>query len=187
MDFVGIVGNRGSGKTNILTAYLKDYADDGVPVIANFKLNFPSISMSFEDLRKIVAGDPERIRGTVIGLDELGRGADSYEFFKKDVKDITFLIQQIRKLHSKVFYTVQRFGTIAKRLRDQTDGFIMMNDPDADNFTRPDGTLAQNHREVCTGIFRASYMNDDLHLIRSRLFDGRPYWNMYDTDEIIWR
>jgi len=186
MDFVGIVGNRGSGKTNIMTAYLKDYVDDGVPVIANYKLNFDSVSMSFEQMLKILRADPEILTGVVIGIDELGIKADSYDFFKKDSRETTFLIQQIRKLHSKVLYTVQRHMTIAKRLRDQTDGFIMMRDPDAKNFTKPDGTIALNHREVCNGIFEARFMDENLDLIRAELFDGHPYWNLYDTDEIIW-
>lgn len=187
MDFVGIVGDRGSGKTNILTAFLYDYAMAGIPVIANYNLNFDSITMSFDDIRKIIQNDPTKLSDIVIGLDELGRGADSYEFFKKDVQDITLLIQQIRKLHSKVIYSVQRFRTIAKRLRTQTDGFIMMNDPDKNNFTHPDGTLAMNHREVCKGEFRAAFMTDNLVVIRTEIFDGKPYYAKYNTDEIIWR
>lgn len=186
MDFIGIVGNRGSGKTNLMTAFLKDYADSGVPVIANYKLNFDSITMSFDDIRKIVANDPTKLSNVVIGLDELGRGADSYEFFKKDVQDITLLIQQIRKIHSKVIYTVQRQMTIAKRLRDQTDGFILMDDLDKDNHIRPDGSLAVSHREVCAGFFRAAFYTEEMDLIRIEIFDGKDYYDYYDTDEIIW-
>ena len=170
-----------------MTAFLKDYAESGVPVIANYKLNFDSITMSFDDIRLIVKNDPTKLSDVVIGLDELGRGADSYQFFKKDVQDITLLIQQIRKLHSKVIYTVQRFNTIAKRLRQQTDGFVMMKDLDERNFKYPDGTLAMNHREVCQGIFRASFMTDELALIRTQIFDGKAYYDDYDTDEIIWQ
>ncbi len=186
MEFTGIIGSRGSGKTALMTAILKDYADQGIPVLANYKLNFDSVTMSFEKIREILRTNPSDLSDIAIGLDELGRGADSYEFMGKSAEEITLLIQQIRKLHSKVVYTVQRFNNIAKRLRDQTDGFILMKDLDAENFVTPDGSRVINHRLVCNGFFEAKFFNENFEYLRTRILDGSPYYEFYNTDEIIW-
>ena len=182
MDFVGIVGDRGSGKTNFMTALLQDYAEAGIPVIANYKLDFDSLTMSFDDIRKI----PELVENCVIGLDELGVGADSYEFFTKNSSKITTLVTQIRKRRTKVLYTVQRFNLIARRLRDQTDGFVMMQDMDKGNYLDDDGKLFSVHRDVCAGLFSATFLNENQEIVNQELFDGKAYWKSYDTSEIIW-
>lgn len=186
MDFVGLIGNRGSGKTNLMTALLKDYADAGEPVVANYKLNFPSVTMSFEDILTLITKHPERAQGLRLGIDELGRKADSYDFFRKDVRDITFLVQQCRKFGIKFLYTVQRWRNIALRLREQTDGFIMMRDLDAKNFTKPDGTRVSDHRDVCEGLFKAIFVDENMEYQNDEIFDGKPYWQFYNTYEIIW-
>lgn len=182
MEFIGIIGERGSGKTNIMTKYLHDAMRDGDKVISNYSLKFKHRIMSFEELRQL---GPE-IQDCVIGMDELGVGADSYDFFSKESRKITSLIAQIRKRHCRVYYTVQRFSMVARRLRLQTDGFIFMEDIDRGNMRTADGLRVKTHREVCSGFFRAMYCNDDLEVMRTRIFDGHKYWGIYDTDEIIW-
>lgn len=181
MEFIGIIGDRGSGKTNLMTKYLYDFSQEGYNVIANYSLHFRAKFMTFTEIRAM----PEEIEDCIIGMDELGIGADSYDFFAKDVKEITNLIAQIRKLHCRVYYTVQRFNMIARRLRLQTDGFIFMEDTDRGNLTFPDGTPAKTHRQVCKGLFRARYMTDNFEITKSRIFNGRPYWQLYNTDQRV--
>jgi len=173
MEFFGIIGDRGSGKTNLLTAILHDQYANGKTIISNFHLSFPYTLMGFSDLIKL---GPEIHRAT-IGMDELGRGADSYDFFLHDVRRITTLISEIRKRECIVWYTVQRWNLIAKRLRDQTDGFILC--VDADQGHPPE-------KGRCQGLFNLTFINSDFHVVRRARFDGRPFWDMYDTEEIIW-
>jgi hypothetical protein len=181
--FTGIIGDMGSGKTNLLTRYLKQASDAGGLVIANYHLKFRHRLMPFSELAKL---GPE-IENADIGMDELGVGADSYDFLSKDVRAITTLATQLRKRNCRVYYTVQRYSMIARRIRIQTPNFIVMDDPDKHNLIRPDGTKASRHREVCTGRFIAQYMDDYMLPVgRPKVFDGRPYWGLYDTDEIIW-
>lgn len=182
MEFIAIVGDRGSGKTNLLTALMKHEFDTfGRRIVGNYQINFPSKFMTFDEVRKL----PPEIRDSTIGLDELGLGADSYEFFSKANKEISELIFELRKLHAKAWYTVQRFNLIAKRLRDQTDGFILMEDLDRVNMVRSDGTPVATHREVCDGMFRATFYNGSFKFVVSRVFDGKPFWHLYNTDEKV--
>lgn len=183
MEFIGIIGDRGSGKTNLMTKYLYDFSLEGYDIVANYPVKFKARYMPFSEIRKM----PEEIEDTIIGMDELGIGADSYDFFSKDVKMITDLIAQIRKLHCRVYYTVQRFNMIARRLRLQTDGFIFMEDLDRMNMILPDGKVARTHREVCKGMFRAQFVDSEMRPTRSVIFDGKPYWSKYNTDQRVTR
>lgn len=181
MEFICIVGDRGGGKTNILTKYLKDGVDSGRKVIANYQLAFKHRYMPFAEIRKL----PPELNGALVGMDELGVGADSYEFFTKDSKDITTFVAEIRKRHCTAYYTVQRFSMIARRLRLLTDGFIFMEDLDRQNMVAEDGTVVDDHRLVCKGIFRATFCDSYMRVIRAKKFYGAKYWPMYNTDEIV--
>lgn len=176
MNFIGLIGDMGSGKTCFATAILKMSHDLGRPVGANYKLNFDYSLMSFEEIQ----GFPARFHDMDFVADELGTGADSYDFMSEQAKNIGKLVTQIRKRKCRVYYTVQRFNFIARRLRQMTDGFIMFKDLDADL-----DHLAKDF--VCAGLFELEFLDADLNRTRpNEIFDGKPYWNLYDTNEIIW-
>lgn len=182
MEFIGILGDRGSGKTNLTTKYLYDAYLAGSRIVANYTLKFPHILMSFGEIRKV----PQELQGAVIGLDELVKGADSYDFFTKDTRALTDMVADLRKMHATTYYNIQRFSMAARRLRILTDGLILMDDPDKYKMTYSDGRKAKIHREVCGGIFRTVYVDENGRIIRSKMFNGRPYWDKYNTDERIW-
>lgn len=182
MEFVGILGDRGSGKTNLTTKYLYDAHLEGREIVSNYSLKFPHLLMPFEEIRKV----PKEIYGKVIGMDELGKGGDSYDFFSKDTRELTEMVAELRKVHAMVYYNTQRFSLIARRLRILTDGIILMDDPDKYKMHDAAGNKVQMHREVCDGIFRAVFLNEDGEIIRSKRFNGRPYWDKYNTDQRIW-
>lgn len=187
---LGIVGDRGSGKTAWMTRYAKQSADNGRRVIANYRLKgFKAELMSFEEFRKIVVSKAmiRSIAESDVFLDELGTGADSYEFFSNDVKTITDFINQIRKLDVNLTYTAQRERQIARRIRVQSERFVMLEDPDRFNLRFPDGRPANRHRDVCRGIFNVAMVNDDMEPQGPmRQFRGYRYYQYYNTDEIIW-
>lgn len=191
--FNGIIGDVGSGKTNIMTRYLKRSADVGAPVISNYALiGIKHRLMSFNEFRDLIMTKNERlirsqVEGAVVGWDELGVGADSYDFMSKDTRSMGEFIAQIRKLHITAFYTVQRFSMIVRRLRIMTGAFILMDDLDKHRMLGIDGKRVKQHRDICAGLFNATMVNDYLEPVgASRVFNGKPYWGMYDTDKIIW-
>lgn len=188
MEFVAIIGDPGSGKTNMMVRYLFNEYQSGTPIISNLRsLKFPQTYMGFNDLIEAAKRDDPRLNGAYVGTDELGLGADSYEFFSNKNKGLTDLNAQRRKFHLRWIYSVQRFSMISKRLRLLTDGFVSMTDMDKQNMRRPDGSFVKFHREVCMGIFRADFFDRDMRLVKSKPFNGRKYWKYYDTDEKISR
>lgn len=186
MDFVAIIGDPGSGKTNMLVRQLyKEYLD-GANIISNIRsVKFPQTYMDFDKFIEAAENDDPRLDGAVIGTDEFGVGADSYEFLSERNKGLTKLNTQRRKFRLKWLYTVQRQNFVSRRLRQLTEGYISMSDPDKRNMRFPDGTKARHHRDVCMGVFRSEFFDFDGTLIKARWFNGRKYWSLYDDRERI--
>jgi hypothetical protein len=180
--FVGVIGDQGSGKTNYICDQLYRAHMLGKPIVANFTLEFPFELLPFKELATL----PEALQNAVIGMDELGRGADSYEFFEGQPKALGRLVTQLRKRNCIAYYTVQRLGLVAKRLRQQTGIFILMHDLDANI---PHGDPSQDESKTnyhCQGLFHIEFFTPDLILLQSGTFDGRPTRHLYNTTEIIW-
>lgn len=186
MEFLAIVGDPGSGKTNMLVRYLVNEQKSDTPIISNLRsLNIPQTYMGFDALIRAAENEDDRLEGAYVGTDELGIGADSYKFLSAKNEGLTTLNTQRRKFHLRWAYTVQRFSMITKRLRLLTDGFVSMTDPDRNIMHDRFGRKVKFHRDVCMGVFRADFFDRDMRLIKTRLFNGRRYWKYYNTDERI--
>lgn len=186
MEFIAIIGDPGSGKTNMLVKYLYAEYRQGTPIVSNLKtLKFPQRYMGFDEFIKTAEIDGDDFMDCFVATDELGLGADSYDFLSAKNRGLSSFNAQRRKLHLRWAYTVQRFNWITKRLRQLTDAFISMHDPDKNNLYYPDGRRARFHREVCQGIFVADYFDRNMKFLHRRRFNGRKYWPLYDTDERI--
>lgn len=198
MEVVGILGDRGSFKTCRMTSSLFQSHEQGHRITANYRLNFPYQHRSFQQVRdelklmekRYNSDDPyvPSFKGHKLAFDELSTGADSYEFLLTHVKELTWFVSQLRKLGCSILYTDQRFGKVVKRIRDQTDYFVLMRDADKGQMRHPNGRLAERHREVCGGIAKYVITDDDLQPIRrgrERTFNGRPWYTYYNTDELI--
>ncbi len=180
--FVGVIGDQGSGKTNYVCSQLYQAHLAGRPIVANFTLEFPFDLLPFNGLAAL----PETLQNAVIGMDELGRGADSYEFLEGQSKALGRLVTQLRKRNCIAYYTVQRFGLVAKRLRQQTSIFVLMHDLDAHiphgDPNQPE--TAENYH--CEGLFHIEFYTPELILLQKGTFDGRGTRHLYNTAEIIW-
>lgn len=176
----------------MMTRYLYHAHSSGAPVIANYELKFKHRLMPFNEFAEIMATKNERLirknfQGAVFGWDELGVGADSYEWFEKDKQELTSIVAYIRKFDMLGYYTVQRHSMVARRLRIMTGAFIFMEDADKGIMVDRDGKRARRHKDICAGIFWAQMTNDFMEPIGDRQpFNGRKYWDLYDTDKVIW-
>ena len=169
-SIVGIIGDRGAGKTLLLTSMLYHDWKAGKKIITNYKLQFGSTQRityaSFGEIAQL----PEWIADAVIGMDELGEGADSREFFKKRNQNIGKLAMQIRKRRSTVVYTVQNFNYIDKRLRQQTDYLLVC-------YKHPDPNKVGARVTI---VDPKTYQP-----IKKFDFDGNDFTELYDTYEIV--
>ena len=163
-----VIGEFGTGKTNLLTAIAK--VNDGKRrIFANFTL----YEMEFDPIDiDDLAEFPEWVHDCVILLDEGHVGANIYDVFEERIHDFAEFITQIRKRKVFIFFTTQFFDRVAKPLRIYTK-YIFLMEPTQYEGVSYVSLLDKNNPE------RPIYSN--------KIFDGRPYWNYYDTTEIIHR
>lgn len=162
---VGFVGDRGTGKTLFAVSLAKYYAENGINVFSNIEFfGIDYTPLEFKD----VGTFPDWLHDGVIILDEMHVGADSYNFFRKDVQGITKFITQIRKLNLTFIYITQNMTTIAKRLRMQTNHVYQ--------FVKIDDGIAK------VDIYDNMNFYEHLNTI---IFNGREFYGYYDTKQVI--
>lgn len=162
---IAIVGERGSYKTCYAVSLAKAYADQGINVFTNIDLfGIEYKPTHVDDLIKF----PEWLRDGIIIIDEAHTGADSYKFLTTKVQKATKFITQIRKRRLNFVYITVDFSMIAKRLREQTDLMFyttLIKDPQA--------------------MVEVADKRNNHKLLNRFIFDGSPYFPMYDTNQII--
>lgn len=140
----------------------------GIQVYSNFHLyKIPYKYITFDDLAEF----PEWLKDGVILLDEAQIGLDAYDALFSRVKDITSFITQLRKRGLSFFYTTQVFSTVAKRLRLQTDYIFECFKTDVKGWIKIN--IFDRSEIANQGFIKTIYAN------------GRLFWNMYDTNQII--
>lgn len=165
---VCVLGDRGSGKTLTMTVLGDEYEKEGLSIFANYTLKgIPYKHIEFKDIVKF----PPWLKNGVILLDEGHIGMDAYNFFSRQVKDITTFITQTRKRKLIILYSTQNFTSVAKRLRVMTNYILQCNKTDVLGITRLD-------------VFDRSKHNDK-GFLKTIYIDGRENFKNYDTNEII--
>ena len=128
---IGIIGDKGAGKT-LLLAYLlyKDHLE-GRDIISNFSLSFEHKQKSFKELSKM----PDYLRNATVGYDEFHMAVDSRRSTSNANIAFTTFLTQLRKRGCILIYTTQLFSTMDKRVRDQTDIIVTPINNDGEYFT----------------------------------------------------
>lgn len=164
-----IIGNRGSGKTCFMTMLAVKYHAEGRKIYSNYHLhNIPYEPMTLKEMSEL----PDSLYNAVVLMDELHVGVDSYDFMKSSSKAFYTFATQLRKRKVNWYYTTQIFTQVAKRVRNQTDYLITMENTNKEHLFK---VAVYDRREVDTiGI-----------PIKNFTFDGREYFKEYNTDEVI--
>lgn len=162
-----ILGDRGAGKTCLMTFLAYAYYKEGKTIFTNYELyEIPHKRITLVEMKQL----PDYLRNSVVLIDELHIWADAYEFMGKSAKALAKFGTQLRKRKVDFFYTTQIFTQVPKRLRDQTNYHIIM----------------RNTKTI--GVFKAIVIdrfNASQKVVNSFEFDGKPFFNKYDTDEVI--
>lgn len=162
---IAIVGDKGTGKSALMTYMLyKDFLL-GRTIISNYGLSFEHKQKMYSDLVKL----PEFLQNATVGYDEFHIATDSRRSSSKSNISFTTFLTQLRKRNCILIYTTQMFGAMDRRVRDQTDIVISPIDNDGEIF-------------IYKVMDRIS--GDTIKYMRLNLkpvFDA----NLYDTNEII--
>lgn len=164
---IGIVGRRGAGKTLYAVKLAYDYHLLGKTIYSNIHLAFPYKTITPDMLLKL----PTEMNNSVIIIDEVQAWADAYDFLSRHSRALANLAQQLRKRKIHLIFTTQFFRQAVKRLRDQTDYIITMEK----YFTS--GT-------AITTVYDATALEGE-DLVVKFVFNGRAYFGMYDTNEVV--
>lgn len=111
-------GSRGRGKTLSMVKDAYQYYSDGFKILANLKLTFGE-SISNDEVLSL--SQYSKLYNCVLVLDELQLFFDSRNFPRKENKDFSYFIQQIRKRNIIILGTAQYVNTIELRFRQHID------------------------------------------------------------------
>ena len=160
-----ILGDRGAGKTCFMTALAAAYHKEGKKIFTNYHLfDIPYQKITLKEMVEL----PEWLNNSVVLIDEIHVWADAYDFMGKPARALATFATQLRKRKVNWYYTTQVFTQAPLRVRRQTNYFMVM----------------QNTKGK--GIFKCQVIdrfNNDI--INEFNFDGKPFYDKYDTDEVI--
>lgn len=176
---IGIDGGRGDGKTNwAVSMVLALHEYWGKPIVSNIKL-FGVEYTPFE--LSMLENMDARLENCILLLDELLMYADSYDFLSKNSKKMTILATQLRKRNVIWLYTTQYIEYLPKRIRSQTDFVVTATNRNKTSVVTK-GIEWTSLIQVCRFI---SFNDTRLDPFTTILFNGKPYWKNYDTNEIV--
>ncbi|MEM0173574.1 MAG: ATP-binding protein [Sulfolobaceae archaeon] len=169
---VALLGRRGVGKSNHAISFLYYYYQQGRTIYSNIWLSFPYKKLELEMIKTL----PEELNDSVIFIDEIHMWADAYKFFSKNSRSLSTLATQLRKRNITLIFTTQFLTQTVKRLRDQVDYLLLLEkykpyDPSYNGWAKVvvlDATAPSGR----------DYLDE-------YIFDGRAYFNMYNTNEIV--
>ena len=119
---IGILGERGHGKSVILTKLgYNDYLV-GKKIVANYHLNFPHIYMTFEEIIEL----PEELEDCTLLLDEFQVGAGARKALSNANTSINKFITQLRKRNIMLYYATQHIRFVDIDVRTQTNFVIFI-------------------------------------------------------------
>lgn len=176
---VGIQGGLGTGKTILLTKYLLNDSLNGYNILANYNLfNINYDDLVVENLIKNPKDttDDIQLKNCTLGIDELTVYADCRLSSSNRNIFFSYLVLQSRKRSVDLYYTTQDFSMIDKRVFKHTHIQILCN-----SLYNEYGDIINHYKEYVILDCR-----DMANISTERyIMDIRPYYDYYDTDEII--
>jgi len=171
---IGVIGNRGTGKTLFMTLEAFNQYRKQKTIYSNYELTFPKIDKCKKPI--LIPDDfflnYEKFNLTNVCLffDEIYIYIDSRTSGSKSNRVMSYFFNQTRKTGVDLYYSTQFFSQVDKRLRFNTEVFVI-----------PKAIKDKNKNlfilvEIC---------NRDLKLLDKWLIRAKPIFNLYNTDEII--
>lgn len=167
-----VLGDTGDGKTVTLTALAYVYDRLGYKVYANFELKgIPYTPITFQDLIKFDGS----IKDGVVLIDEGHVGLDALSFWSQLAKDINVFTTQRRKLKISMYISTQNFMSLTRRMRTLVNYVMECNFFEEEN----------EAGDIIPVVRFITRDRNNFRKINTFYYNAKPFFDMYDTDEII--
>ena len=173
------IGKQGEGKTALITKLTVDEFSKNKRVIySNYTLNnIPFTKITFDtsinpnalSILDMLDDDPDIFNNAIILLDEIHIYLDSLDFMRKNNRRLQTFFSQLRKRNILLLATTQYVMNVDIRIRRQCSNVFEM-------------------KSLKNGIYRVTtHVIDGYYTEMVSMYDVdlRPYYNHYDTNEII--
>lgn len=176
---IQINGDLGTGKTCIMTKYALDYFKMGRKIISNYKLN--NIPYEKLDIVDIYLNKPD-LKNIVILGDELYTFMDCRTAMSQRNRLESYFIAQTRKRNCDVVFTSQYEDFIDFRLIR----FVNIN-IDMENIWVYSKSLEMSVKHPYLFLVSLTDYRQSKNIKHyKKIFDGRNYFNEYNTEEQIY-
>lgn len=169
---VALIGNKGNGKTLVMTLLLYIEYLKGKKIYTNYKVFFPHEIL---DVQKMVELDVS-LQDAVIGIDEMQTVCDSRKHSRKQNILMSHFLIQTRHRSINLYYTTTYLGQVDKRIRENTDIVIISENLEVDS-----------DKDGYDDMFRI-IVRDERHLkmkVKTKIIYGKPVFDLYSTDYIV--
>lgn len=187
---IGIEGGLGSGKTIKLVQYLKEEHRCGKHIMCNIGLT--NIPYEQVDIHKLLEYNDTAVslNNLVLGIDELTVFADCRTSGGgKSNRIFSYLVLQSRKRSVDIYYTTQDIEMIDWRVVAHTSIFVYAEKLFIKDFPSLRGKVDVDPEDDSIMGIRRYIIKDrrnPRHIRIKRFFqDITPFYDLYDTDEIV--
>lgn len=176
---IGIIGERGSGKTLIMAKDLKEENSKGKIIYSNFHINSKAVkypkNLNLIDEKFLKEYSNFKLYNCCVYLDEIYIYIDSrVSGSSKRNRIFSYFINQTRKRNVSLIYSAQLLNSVDLRLRRQTEIFIL-----------PKCIVLDGEKVIVADIVKPVGFSDQIKKIGEMRFLAKDYYDVYDTDEII--
>lgn len=208
-NIVGIVGPKGNDKSLLLAYSIIQKLIEAEPVWSNMPVHTGAAVLArkyspsgkpikFSQTKEIdwdlFYSLDKSFQGGTVAIDEVGYQANSRQ--SSDIRNrlINMVIRQARHRNLDFIYTDRSFYRVDYRVREETDVLIECQDLSFTQWGRQNnlagGVMAcYKYFDISGAVTGKScydgYRYDPHKYYMERNFYGRPYWDCYDTKEII--
>lgn len=168
---IGYIGNIGSGKTLSMVKRAYEQYKRGKKIYANFKLNFPYEPLTMDKLMDM-KNDNTDLKDSCVLIDEAHIYLDSRRSASKVNVVLSYFVLQSRKKSCDIYFTTQFIGQVDKRLRDPAHIYVLCKTRQINSTTH----ITLNILEL-----RKVEGNET----KLKAFVSNPYFELYDTNEIV--
>lgn len=164
---IGIAGALGSGKTLFMTRCLYKEHKKNVNKDIATNYNLHGIKYRFIDAKELF-DLKKSLQDTILGIDEMHIFLDCRDASRN--KQMTHFILQTRHLGVHLYFTTQDISQVDIRLRRMLDILVYCTQTHIENFFKVKIIDYRDTLSITANTF---------------IFDGSPYYDMYDTRELI--